>query len=180
MMLICNLYSINLFCSFFFFFQAEDGIRDYKVTGVQTCALPIWCVLRTSFVMSVLEAFPNQFREVRKNKRFRPLLRYRKTGLLISVTFARRCNRCSSRNWIIETPRADRKRTTILVLLDVRGSATESVWVLPKLPITYRHVRVRESQNFLASGLKVENVSDLLEAILTVRKVPVGKIPDFI
>src|SRR5256885_6330109 len=28
----------------FFFFQAEDGIRDYKVTGVQTCALPIFTV----------------------------------------------------------------------------------------------------------------------------------------
>src|SRR5256885_7714557 len=27
---------------YFFFFQAEDGIRDYKVTGVQTCALPIF------------------------------------------------------------------------------------------------------------------------------------------
>ena len=27
--------------SFFFFFQAEDGIRDIGVTGVQTCALPI-------------------------------------------------------------------------------------------------------------------------------------------
>src|SRR5690348_18261193 len=26
----------------FFFFQAEDGIRDGRVTGVQTCALPIW------------------------------------------------------------------------------------------------------------------------------------------
>ena len=26
---------------FFFFFQAEDGIRDDLVTGVQTCALPI-------------------------------------------------------------------------------------------------------------------------------------------
>src|SRR5688572_32254456 len=26
---------------FFFFFQAEDGIRDLTVTGVQTCALPI-------------------------------------------------------------------------------------------------------------------------------------------
>ena len=26
----------------FFFFQAEDGIRDRLVTGVQTCALPIW------------------------------------------------------------------------------------------------------------------------------------------
>src|SRR5438552_6201480 len=36
-----------LFCSFFcffsfFFFQAEDGIRDDLVTGVQTCALPIY------------------------------------------------------------------------------------------------------------------------------------------
>src|SRR5262249_59261367 len=35
------------FCSsallflYFFFFQAEDGIRDWSVTGVQTCALPI-------------------------------------------------------------------------------------------------------------------------------------------
>src|SRR2546430_5441593 len=28
-------------CLFFFFFQAEDGIRDLTVTGVQTCALPI-------------------------------------------------------------------------------------------------------------------------------------------
>src|SRR5256885_11781897 len=28
-------------CRCRFFFQAEDGIRDYKVTGVQTCALPI-------------------------------------------------------------------------------------------------------------------------------------------
>ena len=29
---------------FFFFFQAEDGIRDWSVTGVQTCALPICAV----------------------------------------------------------------------------------------------------------------------------------------
>src|SRR5699024_11800053 len=30
----------------FFFFQAEDGIRDRNVTGVQTCALPIYVNLR--------------------------------------------------------------------------------------------------------------------------------------
>ena len=30
------------FVLFFFFFQAEDGIRDIGVTGVQTCALPIY------------------------------------------------------------------------------------------------------------------------------------------
>src|SRR5690606_40492388 len=33
---------INLIFGFVFFFQAEDGIRDFHVTGVQTCALPIW------------------------------------------------------------------------------------------------------------------------------------------
>src|SRR5437016_11029069 len=31
----------SAFIVFFFFFQAEDGIRDWSVTGVQTCALPI-------------------------------------------------------------------------------------------------------------------------------------------
>src|SRR5690606_40916078 len=32
----------------FFFFQAEDGIRDFHVTGVQTCALPIFVVIRSA------------------------------------------------------------------------------------------------------------------------------------
>src|SRR5688500_19105778 len=35
---------ILVYLLLFFFFQAEDGIRDYKVTGVQTCALPIFDV----------------------------------------------------------------------------------------------------------------------------------------
>src|SRR2546427_8896582 len=33
--------SLSYRCLFFFFFQAEDGIRFLTVTGVQTCALPI-------------------------------------------------------------------------------------------------------------------------------------------
>src|SRR5438309_11159461 len=41
---------------YIFFFQAEDGIRDGTVTGVQTCALPIWApwarLLRVSGTMS--------------------------------------------------------------------------------------------------------------------------------
>src|SRR5436309_8757026 len=35
---------------YFFFFQAEDGIRDFHVTGVQTCALPI-CRPETDLVI---------------------------------------------------------------------------------------------------------------------------------
>src|SRR5690349_25153973 len=39
---------VSLFL-FFFFFQAEDGIRDLYVTGVQTCALPISSPFWTAF-----------------------------------------------------------------------------------------------------------------------------------
>src|SRR6266540_5791165 len=41
---------------FFFFFQAEDGIRDRDVTGVQTCALPIYWVRAAERALSSLEA----------------------------------------------------------------------------------------------------------------------------
>src|SRR6266436_8436062 len=43
-----------------FFFQAEDGIRDVAVTGVQTCALPIWNQYRRS---SADGLFPLQWLE---------------------------------------------------------------------------------------------------------------------
>src|SRR2546427_6028072 len=44
---------------FFFFFQAEDGIRDLTVTGVQTCALPIFPELLEDFDRSrALVHFP--------------------------------------------------------------------------------------------------------------------------
>src|SRR2546429_8761176 len=43
---------------FFFFFQAEDGIRDVAVTGVQTCALPIFvsALFRTDLAFRAAEA----------------------------------------------------------------------------------------------------------------------------
>src|SRR2546426_12485684 len=59
---------------FFFFFQAEDGIRDYKVTGVQTCALPIsgeWeqlgAVLPERYRSRIVraESLPLEYQEIR-------------------------------------------------------------------------------------------------------------------
>src|SRR5256886_8965793 len=41
---VCMSRSCSQHSSFVFFFQAEDGIRDLTVTGVQTCALPISCI----------------------------------------------------------------------------------------------------------------------------------------
>src|SRR5260221_7145216 len=46
---------------FFFFFQAEDGIRDHCVTGVQTCALPIYCL---SFSFAAMSEKLKQFNAI--------------------------------------------------------------------------------------------------------------------
>src|SRR2546429_4485493 len=40
--------------AFFFFFQAEDGIRDVAATGVQTCALPIYTITLQKGTLSVM------------------------------------------------------------------------------------------------------------------------------
>src|SRR5688500_19859045 len=37
-----NVHVVNVYSRVYLLFQAEDGILDYKVTGVQTCALPIY------------------------------------------------------------------------------------------------------------------------------------------
>src|SRR6266496_2276015 len=47
---------------FFFFFQAEDGIRDLYVTGVQTCALPIYLELMDG-TRTVKELVVERFQE---------------------------------------------------------------------------------------------------------------------
>src|SRR2546429_1513361 len=48
-------YSMLITVRVFFFFQAEDGIRDVAVTGVQTCALPISAITRELKTADLLE-----------------------------------------------------------------------------------------------------------------------------
>src|SRR5256885_10210913 len=48
-----------------FFFQAEDGIRDYKVTGVQTCALPISAALHLHQQLRAVCLVPHRLRHHR-------------------------------------------------------------------------------------------------------------------
>src|SRR5215510_16377148 len=44
-----------------FFFQAEDGIRDGHVTGVQTCALPIYALIQEAAYQSLLRTTRQQY-----------------------------------------------------------------------------------------------------------------------
>src|SRR5699024_11531199 len=54
----------------FFFFQAEDGIRDRNVTGVQTCALPISAYLKSLSEIDIL--FKTLFVKNKRNSNFKP------------------------------------------------------------------------------------------------------------
>src|SRR2546430_12999436 len=52
----------------FFFFQAEDGIRDLTVTGVQTCALPILARLRPDDQIDVGDLIPVAYQRLAKEE----------------------------------------------------------------------------------------------------------------
>jgi hypothetical protein len=121
--------------------------------------------LRDSLVRSVVEAFPGQIEEVQRSRRFKPLLRCCKTRLLISVVVAR-CNRTKAGlSWRIEAPKAERKRTTIVALLDQQNSAIESLRVFRRI---FR-MRLRLENGSLVAGVSLPRISDLLVILKQVR-----------
>src|SRR5256885_229534 len=65
-----------------FFFQAEDGIRDYKVTGVQTCALPILLPLLGS---SRLRMPARQLTHIAQMGRFSTIQQFRGSGKRVTL-----------------------------------------------------------------------------------------------
>src|SRR5438105_10250662 len=71
--------SILMCISFFFFFQAEDGIRDPLVTGVQTCALPILGLHKLDW-----KAVKGKI-EIDLGLRVCPIIPGKETGSLISI-----------------------------------------------------------------------------------------------
>src|SRR5438046_7672837 len=73
--------SVFVFC---FFFQAEDGIRDWSVTGVQTCALPIW----RDLVVPAAQAIGDEVRGARFLKA--------ELGMLVNVAAGRDQGRARS------------------------------------------------------------------------------------
>src|SRR2546430_876938 len=93
---------------FFFFFQAEDGIRDLTVTGVQTCALPIlpyncaWarlrktsnaCANRSRTLQRKLAALPMKSNSSRSRRRIRPRKCVKRSRLATRCSAKAACRR---------------------------------------------------------------------------------------
>src|SRR3989454_6449911 len=107
----------------FFFFQAEDGIRDYKVTGVQTCALPIFLKSRL-FLESMAPAptsEPSAGTMALKFSAWRPLGAMRK----FVVTFS------MSRSWPVFRPVS----AEMVDILDPRSKPASFALKRPTVPV---------------------------------------------
>src|SRR5437879_11084855 len=84
---------------YIFFFQAEDGIRDTSVTGVQTCALPILigCAESTSTATMITHPITICCRKDEMPSRLRPL---RSTPMMRARSEERRVGKeCRCRGW---------------------------------------------------------------------------------
>src|SRR3712207_7510074 len=66
---LCVLYAVVVsYIVIFFFFQAEDGIRDIGVTGVQTCALPILAHCQTTYFCPLMAPNSALFTELPRTR----------------------------------------------------------------------------------------------------------------
>src|SRR5262249_25682529 len=84
-------------------------------------------LIRRAFMQSFLNEFPEHLQEVRATRRFRAMLKYRKTGLLISVLVARyRTTPKGKGRWFIEPPENEWQRAAIVGLMDENNASIKT------------------------------------------------------
>jgi DNA invertase Pin-like site-specific DNA recombinase len=127
--------------------------------------------IRRDLVDRVLHQCQPHFQLVRKNRRFRMLLRYRKTGLLIALTVATRQHSCEAGDyWHVERPKAERNRVMILALMNEENTVISKLLLLHRLDFPGRSVRLREGSKWLDCGLSIDDVSFLPNMLEQIRK----------
>ena len=125
-------------------------------------------IVRRLFIQQFLDCFAGQIHEVRGSKRFRPLLRVRKTGLLISLVVARfqLTVRTRQPRWFIEPSRYERKRVSILGLMDERNASVTSMRVFRKMDYpNATNLKFRLDNDWWLAGKPLEKTADLLEVL---------------
>ena len=139
--------------------------RHIQVTRRQRILL-----LRKSLMQSFVDGFPGKIEIMQQpSGRFRPLLRHRPTGLLISVVVARCVTNKAGISWQMGAPMSRRGRTTVLALLDKSNTSIQSMHVLDNLRKSH-HVRVRETTEWLKAGEFLTHPSELLTTVQRARQ----------
>jgi hypothetical protein len=126
--------------------------------------------IRRDLVERILNQRQNQFQLVRRNKRYRMVLRYRRTGLLVAVTLATRQHSSQAGDyWHLERPKGERNRATILALMNEGNTVISKLLLLPRLNFPARSLRLREGSEWLNGGLPIDDLSFLPNMLERIR-----------
>lgn len=126
--------------------------------------------VRESLIRSIIETFSGRIEEVQRSRGFKRLLRCRKTGLLISVVIAWCRPTKTGASWRLRSRPTERKRPTIVALLDLKNSRVESLRVFPRLLQEQINIRVGQVKDSPRTGLALENISDLFTVLKRARR----------
>jgi DNA invertase Pin-like site-specific DNA recombinase len=149
------------------------GYNTSELVGQATLRLR-GMIVRRLFIQQFLDCFAGEIEEVRASKRFRSMLRVRKTGLLISLVVARFLPTMRTRKprWFIEPSRYERKRTTIVGIMDDRNSSITSIRVFRKMDYgNATSLKFALDHPWFQTGNLMEDISDLLAILRDIRRL---------
>ena len=67
--------------------------------------------------------------------------------------------------WLAECPKPERKRTVLLALLDQQNDSVAALFLVQRLPLSDRHIRIQDGSDFLRSGKRLSSIAEFLEAL---------------
>lgn len=121
---------------------------------------------RGSLIRSILETFPGQIEELQKGARFKGILRYRKTGLLIAIVIGWYGHGKKRDSWRVRARPEERERSAVVALLDTSNSRIESLRVFAKMPNNGQfQVPVGEFEESPRTGVALERISDFFTVL---------------
>jgi DNA invertase Pin-like site-specific DNA recombinase len=126
--------------------------------------------IRDELIEALVAHSNAQLEIVRPGIKFRALLRYHRTGLLISVLLARYRASCKGEaRWLVVPHEKEYQRMTVLVLLDEANSAIKQMWLLPR--VGPHRFALRENGKALSKAVAFSHPSELLGAIRKARSL---------
>jgi hypothetical protein len=132
-------------------------------------------LIRDELIEAFVAHSDAQLEAVGPGIRFRALLRYHRTGLLISVLLARyRVTSKGEARWMVVPHEKEHQRITVLVLLDEANSGIKQMWLLPR--VGPHRFALRENGKVLSKAVAFNNPSELLGAIRKFRKLICGPV----
>ena len=126
-------------------------------------------LVRSDLIKRLLDTFPGKIEEMRRSRRFRALLRYRKTGLLIAVVLAQHGKDTFGDYWRIDAPRSEEKRTALVAFLNEQNTEIQSLRVFRKFRFARLTVRDGRNNEWLLSGRLLPDVGQFVNVLEMIR-----------